>query len=215
MSSLSSLVKTVLVVFGPIASLGTATTALAEAKKDIRIATFAGGCFWCVESDFDHVPGVVKTISGYTGGKTKNPSYRDVTSGGSGHYEAVQIYFDPMKTTYAKLLDVFWRSVDPTDGGGQFCDRGMSYQTAIFANTPEQKELALASKTALEKAKILKDPIVTPVLDSASFYPAEGYHQNYYKNNSYRYKFYRLSCGRDARIKKLWGDQAHRGITPH
>ncbi|HAA91316.1 MAG TPA: peptide-methionine (S)-S-oxide reductase, partial [Rhodospirillaceae bacterium] len=130
-----SFTRTVLVIFGLVA---TVTAAAAEAKKDIRIATFAGGCFWCVESDFDHVPGVVKTISGYTGGKLKNPSYKDVTGGNSGHYEAVQIFFDPQKTTYAKLLKVFWRSVDPTDEGGQFCDRGMSYLTAIFANNPEQ-----------------------------------------------------------------------------
>lgn len=190
-------------------------TAMAQTSQNLQIATFAGGCFWCVESDFDHVPGVVETVSGYTGGKTKNPSYRDVTAGSSGHYEAVQIHFDPKKTTYAKLIEVFWRSVDPTDDGGQFCDRGHSYKTAIFANTPEQKKLAIASKKALEKAKILKDPIVTPILEAAPFYRAEGYHQNYYKNNPRRYKFYRYSCGRDARIKHLWGDQAHQGITPH
>ncbi len=191
-----------------------APAAMAEAPKE-AVAIFAGGCFWCVESDFDHVPGVTKTISGYTGGSLKNPTYKAVTAGGTGHREAVQIFYDPSKVSYEMLLDVFWRSVDPTDGGGQFCDRGVSYQTAIFATTPEQRELAEASKTALQDSGVLKQPIVTPIEDAGEFYPAEDYHQGYYKKNPVRYKFYRFSCGRDGRVRDLWGDQAHRGIEAH
>ena len=191
-----------------------APAAMAEAPKE-AVAIFAGGCFWCVESDFDHVPGVTKTISGYTGGSLKNPTYKAVTAGGTGHREAVQIFYDPSKVSYEMLLDVFWRSVDPTDGGGQYCDRGVSYQTAIFATTPEQRELAEASKTALQDSGVLKQPIVTPIEDAGEFYPAEDYHQGYYKKNPVRYKFYRFSCGRDGRVRDLWGDQAHRGIEAH
>ena len=180
-----------------------------------QIATFAGGCFWCVESDFDHVTGVVRTISGYTGGSTKNPTYKDVTAGGSGHREAVQIFFDPMKVSYAALLEIFWRSVDPTDAGGQFCDRGVSYETAIFANSAEQAKLAEASKRRIDTSGVLKKPIVTKIETAAEFYPAEDYHQDYYKKNPLRYQFYRFSCGRDKRVTELWGDEAHKGIGKH
>jgi peptide-methionine (S)-S-oxide reductase len=180
-----------------------------------EIATFAGGCFWCVESDFDHVPGVVRTISGYTGGTLENPTYKDVTAGGTGHREAVQIYFDPMKVSYAELLEIFWRSVDPTDAGGQFCDRGVSYETAIFANSPEQAQLARTSKRRLQDSGVLKQPIVTKVETADAFYPAEDYHQDYYKKNPLRYQYYRFSCGRDKRIADLWGDEAHKGIGEH
>jgi len=183
--------------------------------KGEAVATFAGGCFWCVESDFDYVPGVTRTISGYTGGLLKDPTYHQVGSGTTGHVEAVQIYFDPSKTSYEKLLEVFWHSVDPTDDGGQFCDRGNTYVTAIFANTPEQKKLAEESRARLMKSGVLKQPIVTPVRTAGPFYPAEGYHQDYYKKNPLRYKFYRFSCGRDARIKELWGADAHKGIEKH
>jgi peptide-methionine (S)-S-oxide reductase len=182
------------------------------ASKGTDIAIFAGGCFWCVESDFDHVPGVVKTISGYTGGSIKNPTYERVGSGGTGHIEAVAIHFDPKKVSYMDLVEIFWRSVDPTDKGGQFCDRGETYQTAIFARTPEQKRIAEASKAKIAKSGILKQPIVTPIRDAGPFWPAEDYHQNYYEKNPVRYKFYRYRCGRDARIRDLWGDQAMRGI---
>ena len=185
------------------------------ATEDQRIATFAGGCFWCVESDFDNVPGVVRTVSGYTGGQLKDPTYKDVSAGGTGHREAVQIFFDPKKVTYAALLEVFWRSVDPTDSGGQFCDRGVSYETAIFANSPEQARLAKASKRKLQQSGALKQPIVTQVETAARFYPAEDYHQDYYKKNPLRYNFYRFSCGRDKRIKDLWGEDAHKGIAKH
>ena len=185
------------------------------AENDLRIATFAGGCFWCVEADFDNVPGVVRTVSGYTGGSLKNPTYRLVSVGGTGHREAVQIFYDPKKVTYAMLLDVLWRSVDPTDGGGQFCDRGESYETAIFANSTEQKRLAEDSKRKLQASGVLKQPIVTPIEVAGPFYPAEDYHQDYYKKSSIRYKIYRYGCGRDARIKELWGKDAHLGIAKH
>jgi peptide-methionine (S)-S-oxide reductase len=145
----------------------------------------------------------------------RDPTYRQVTAGGSGHIESVQIHYDPLKTSFEKLLDVFWHSVDPTDASGQFCDRGDSYATAIFANTQEQKNIAEASRTELKKSGALKRPIVTPVRMAGAFYPAEGYHQDYYKKNPLRYKFYRLSCGRDSWIKELWGADAHKGIEKH
>ena len=185
------------------------------AENDLRIATFAGGCFWCVESDFDNVPGVVRTISGYTGGALKDPTYKQVSAGGSGHIEAVQIFYDPKKVTYAMLLDFLWRSVDPTDGGGQFCDQGEIYQTAIFANSSEQKRSAEDPKRQLQASGGLKEPIVTPIVAAGPFYAAEDYHQNYYKVNPIRYKFYRYSCRRDARLNELWGKDALRGITKH
>ncbi len=193
-----------------------ATVSIARAAEDgLEAATFAGGCFWCVESDFDYVPGVVSTTSGYTGGDLVDPTYKRVSAGGTGHREAVRIVYDPTKTSYAKLLDVFWRSVDPTDGGGQFCDRGESYETAIFANSPEQKRLAEESKRALETSAVLDQPIVTPIELAGPFYPAEGYHQDYYEKNPIRYKFYRYRCGRDDRIEDLWGAEAFRGIAEH
>ncbi len=178
----------------------------AAVPKGEAVATFAGGCFWCVESDFDKVPGVVRTISGYTGGLLKDPTYKRVSAGGTGHREAVQIFYDSNRVSYEKLLDIFWRSVDPTDAGGQFCDRGQSYQTAIFANSPAQRRLAEASKQKLNKSGVLQKPIVTPIETAGVFYPAEDYHQDYYKKNPLRYKFYRYSCGRDARVVEVWGE---------
>jgi len=183
--------------------------------KGADIAIFAGGCFWCVESDFDQVPGVLRTVSGYTGGSVKNPTYDTVSGGGSGYREAVRIVFDPKKVSYDKLVDIFWRSVDPTNDGGQFCDRGESYKTAIFANSAEHKHIAEASKERLVKSGILKRPVVSPIEAAGTFYPAEDYHQNYYKKNPLRYKFYRYSCGRNARLKEVWGKQAMRGIKKH
>lgn len=182
----------------------------AASAQKLEKAIFAGGCFWCVESDFDKVPGVVSTTSGYTGGKTKNPTYKEVTYGDTGHYEAVEITYDPAKVSYEALLTAFWHSVDPTDDGGQFCDRGDSYRTAVFALNEKQRKAAEASKKAAQKA--LGKPIVTPILTAATFYPAEYYHQNYYQNNSIRYRYYRYSCGRDKRLKNLWGESAFKGI---
>ena len=181
---------------------------LVKPEDATEVATFAGGCFWCVESDFDKVDGVLSTVSGFMGGTTANPSYKQVTSGGTGHIEVVQITFDPKKVTYAKLVDYFWRHVDAYDAGGQFCDRGDSYVTAIFAHTPEQKTLATASKEALEKGGPLKQPVATLIRDAGPFTPAEDYHQDYYKKNPIRYNYYRAGCGRDARVEAIWGKKA-------
>ncbi|MEL7211235.1 MAG: peptide-methionine (S)-S-oxide reductase MsrA [Pseudomonadota bacterium] len=180
--------------------------------------TVAGGCFWCVESDFESVPGVIEVVSGYTGGTVKNPTYKDVTSGRSGHFEAVQIKFDSGKVSSDALLAMFFRSIDPTDAGGQFCDRGQSYATAIFvSNSAEQ---AAAKEVRAEAQAALGQKIVTPILQEATFYPAEDYHQDYYKSSDViltrfgprtkkdAYKRYRKACGRDARVKQLWGSAA-------
>jgi peptide-methionine (S)-S-oxide reductase len=173
-------------------------------------AIFAGGCFWCVESDFDHVPGVTSTTSGYTGGHVKDPTYEQVVTETTGHRESEKIEFDTSKTSYAKLLDVYFHSTDPTDGGGQFCDRGESYTPAIFYLNEEQKKEAEAAKAAA--AKELGQPVVTKILPASTFYPAEAYHRNFYRKSSLRYNYYRYGCGRDARIEQLWGKEAHRGI---
>ncbi len=170
-----------------------------------EVATFAGGCFWCVEADFDKVPGVIATVSGYMGGKTPNPTYKQVTAGGTGHLEVLQVTFDPQKVSYRKLVDYFWKTIDPHDAEGQFCDKGESYTTAIFTHTPEQKAAALASKAELEKSGILKQPIVTTIRDAGPFTAAEDYHQDYYQKNPLRYSYYRHGCGRDARLEQIWG----------
>lgn len=173
-------------------------------------AIFAGGCFWCVESDFDKVEGVLATTSGYIGGSTANPTYEQVSSKNTGHAEAVEIVFDPRKVSYATLVERYWRTIDPTVKDRQFCDVGSPYRTAIFAVDDEQLKIAQASRAALEKTKPFKDPIVTEIVKATTFYPAEGYHQDYYKKNPVRYNYYRTSCGRDARLKVLWGDKAGR-----
>jgi len=181
-------------------------------KGETGIAIFAGGCFWCVESDFDKVPGVLETISGYTGGTQNNPTYKTVTAGGSGHYEAVKIFYDPKKVSYEKLLNIFWRSVDPTDDGGQFCDRGHSYKTAVFVKGDEQLKIAKTSKAMIEKKKLLKDPIVTPIIHASVFFNAEEYHQDFHNKSPARYNLYRYSCRRNKRVKSLWGKEAYSGI---
>lgn len=168
-------------------------------------ATFAGGCFWCVEADFDKVPGVLSTTSGYIGGTVANPSYEQVSSKGTGHAEAVEIVFDPAKVSYAALVEHFWRTIDPTTRDRQFCDVGSPYRTAIFTHDAQQAAVVKQSLAALEKAKPFKEPIVTAVLPATTFYPAESYHQDYYKKNPVRYAYYRASCGRDARLEQLWG----------
>lgn len=168
-------------------------------------ATFAGGCFWCVESDFDKVPGVVSTTSGYTGGTVANPTYQQVSAKRTGHAEAVEIVFDPAVVSYDKLLAVYWRSIDPTTRDRQFCDTGHPYRTAIFTHTPAQWAQAQASLAALEKSKPFKEAIVTTIEAAGPFYPAEEYHQDYHRKNPVRYTYYRTSCGRDARLKALWG----------
>lgn len=177
--------------------------------KSIQTAIFAGGCFWCVESDFDQVKGVQSTTSGYIGGNTKNPTYKQISKGGTGHYEAVQIKFDADVVSYDQLLNAFWRSVDVTDAGGQFCDRGDSYRTAVFATTPQQAASAGQSKEAA--AADLGKNIVTPILMAGPFYKAEDYHQDYHTKNPLKYKFYRTRCGRDKQVKKIWGNKAFPG----
>jgi peptide-methionine (S)-S-oxide reductase len=171
-------------------------------------ATFAGGCFWCMEAPFDKLPGVVSVTPGYTGGQQKNPTYEEVSAGGTGHAESVQIVFDPSKTSYSKLLDIYWHNIDPTVTDRQFCDVGSQYRSAIFYHGEEQHRAALQSKTALEKSKPFKGPIMTEITPASEFYPAEEYHQHYYKKNPLRYKFYRSGCGRDRRLNELWGNTA-------
>jgi len=173
--------------------------------QSLETATFAGGCFWCMEPPFDKLAGVVSTTSGYTGGHTKNPSYEEVSSGGTGHAEAVQIVFDPTKVSYAQLLDVFWRNIDPLTPNAQFCDHGSQYRSAIFYQSEEQKRLAEASKKALEQSGRFTQPIVTEIVPAGEFYKAEEYHQDYYQNNPIRYKFYRYNCGRDQVLEQRWG----------
>lgn len=175
----------------------------ASAAPPPATAVFAGGCFWCVESDFDKLPGVVSTTSGYTGGHVKNPSYRDVTSETSGHREAVEIGYDPARVSYAALVEYFFRHIDPTDAGGQFCDRGESYTTAIFVASPEERAVAEKAKAAAQAT--LKKPVATAILDRAAFYKAEDYHQDFYRKSPARYEYYRAACGRDRRVKQLWG----------
>ncbi len=171
-------------------------------------ATFAGGCFWCMESPFDKLTGVVSVTVGYTGGQMKNPTYKEVSAGGTGHAEAVQILYDPGKIAYEKLLDVFWHNIDPTVTDRQFCDVGNQYRSAIFYHTVEQRRLAEQSKGTLQKTKPFRDPIVTEIVPASEYYLAEEYHQHYYKKNPLRYQYYRTGCGRDRRLKELWGDAA-------
>jgi len=170
------------------------------------VATFAGGCFWCTESDFEKVPGVISATSGYTGGTKTNPSYEEVSDGGTGHAESVQVRFDPAKVSYAQLLQAYWRSVDPTVKDRQFCDEGNQYRTAIFVHDAEQRRLAEATRAEVEKQLGVK--IYTQITDAGPFYPAEDYHQDYYKKNPIRYKGYRWNCGRDQRLQEIWGAAA-------
>lgn len=173
-------------------------------------ATFAGGCFWCMEPPFDRLDGVISTVSGFTGGEEVDPSYDRVASGATDHREAVRVTYDPNRVSYARLLEVFWHNVDPTDDGGQFCDRGFQYTTAIWYHDAEQEELARASKQRLEASGALDGPVVTPVLPAAPFYAAEAYHQDFYRTHPVRYASYRLGCGRDRVLEALWGDAAGR-----
>jgi peptide-methionine (S)-S-oxide reductase len=195
------------------ASLSVVAGALAQQesatmpKDGEAVATFAGGCFWCMEPPYDKLDGVRATISGYAGGTTVDPTYREVSSGGTGHAEVVQITYDPARVTYEQLLEVFWHNVDPLDAGGQFCDRGSQYRTGIFVHDEEQRRLAEASKQALEGSGRFEQPIVTEIVEAGPFYPAEDYHQDYYEKNPIRYKFYRWNYGRDQRLAQLWGEQ--------
>jgi peptide-methionine (S)-S-oxide reductase len=179
------------------------------AAQEKAVATFAGGCFWCTESDFDHVPGVLATTSGYTGGKVANPGYERVSAGGTGHTEAVEVTYDPKKVSYQQLLDFYWRSIDPTVKDAQFCDHGNQYRTAIFVRNDEERKLAEASKKKVEEQ--LKKPIYTEIAAAGPFYAAEEYHQDFYKKNPTKYKFYRWNCGRDQRLEQIWGPKKGEG----
>ena len=165
-------------------------------------AVFAGGCFWCTEADFDKIPGVISTTSGYTGGKGANPTYKQVSAGGTGHIEAVQVVYDPKRVSYAELVRRFLPTIDVTDSGGQFCDRGASYRPAIFVASPAQREIAKAALARIDPR--IREPLQVAIVPAARFWPAEGYHQDYYKRNPVRYKYYRWNCGRDQRLKELW-----------
>jgi peptide-methionine (S)-S-oxide reductase len=192
-----------LLSFSIVAPLVFAQTTTATQSK--AVATFAGGCFWCMEPPFDALPGVISTVSGYMGGFVKSPTYEQVSAGKTGHTEVVQITYDPKLVSYEKLLEVFWRNIDPTVKDQQFCDKGSQYRTEIFVHDDAQRVAAIASKAALEKTKPFKEPIVTPVSNAGEFTAAEEYHQDYYKKNPIRYKYYRNGCGRDARLEQLWG----------
>lgn len=169
------------------------------------VAVFAGGCFWCTESDFDKVPGVLSTTSGYTGGHVANPSYEEVSAGQSGHMEAVQVRYDPRQISYAQLLQAYWPTIDPLNADGQFCDHGSQYRSAIFYSNPQQQQLAEASKAALAASGRWSQPIATLILPASTFYPAEDYHQDYHNKNPLRYTYYRHGCGRDERLQEVWG----------
>ncbi len=178
----------------------------AQPPAATETATFAGGCFWCMESDFEKVPGVVDVVSGYIGGHLQNPTYKQASAGGSGHAEAIQITFDPARIDYVGLLEIFWRNIDPTQADRQFCDIGSQYRPAIFYHNEQQRAWAEASKQMLEQTKPFKEPIVVEITAATVFYPAEEYHQDYHKKNPIRYRYYRYSCGRDQRLKSLWGE---------
>lgn len=177
----------------------------ATAQEQTAVATFAGGCFWCMEPPFDKLDGVISTTSGYTDGHKKNPTYREVSAGSTGHTEAIQIKYDPAKISYEKLLTVFWKNIDPTTKNSQFCDHGSQYRSGIYYHNTAQRKAAEASFKSLEQTKPFKQAIVTELDAASTFYPAEDYHQNYYQKNPLRYKYYRYSCGRDQRLEQLWG----------
>jgi peptide-methionine (S)-S-oxide reductase len=187
-------------------AVGLAAAAVSLAAPAERAsAIFAGGCFWCEETAFEGVPGVISVTSGYTGGQKKNPTYEEVSSGGTGHAESVEVVFNPKEISYAKLLDIFWHNVDPFQANGQFCDHGTQYRSAIFYRDEAQKREAEASKQKLEADPKFRGKIVTQIVPASTFYPAEEYHQDFYKKSPFRYHSYRIGCGRDARLKELWG----------
>ena len=181
-------------------------TAELKATASQAAATFAGGCFWCTEADFEKLPGVIAAQSGYTAGRVVSPTYEQVSSGGTGHTEAVRVIYDPKQVSYGQLVDYFWRSIDPTDAGGQFCDRGSQYRSAIFAHDDAQRRIVEESRRRLQEAAVLKKPVVTEISMLSAFYPAEAYHQDYYKKNPLRYNYYRTGCGRDRTLEKVWGN---------
>jgi methionine-S-sulfoxide reductase len=194
-----------LIITGALAIPAEAQAPQAKGDGKTAVAIFAGGCFWCVEEAFEKVPGVIAAVSGYIGGKTATPSYEQVSTGTTGHTEAVQVTYDPARVTYAQLLDWFWRNIDPVDARGQFCDKGSQYRSGIFYRDEAQKAAAEESKRALEASGRFKQPIVTEITAAGPFYPAEDYHQDYYRKNEKRYQFYKYGCGRVQRLEQLWG----------
>jgi peptide-methionine (S)-S-oxide reductase len=210
--NLGALIATVVVVIAAVAvgsPRAQGTVATGPAPAGLAKATFAGGCFWCVEADFEKVPGVISATSGYTGGKVANPTYEQVSAHETGHAEAVEVIFDPGRVSYGQLVEYYWHTIDPTTKDRQFCDAGSPYRTAIFVQDAQQLAIARASLASLEKSKPFKEPIVTEIALAGPFYAAEEYHQGYYKKNPLRYKYYRSSCGRDSRIRQLWGALPH------
>jgi peptide-methionine (S)-S-oxide reductase len=203
MKNRTRIMLTVAVVLAAVAATPPAD---AGDSGETAYATFAGGCFWCIEADFEKVDGVLTVTSGYTGGHVANPTYEQVSAGGTGHAEAVRVVYDPSVVTYDELLDYFWHHIDPTTPDRQFCDAGHQYRSAIFYNDEAQREAAERSRDALEKSKPFADPIVTEITAATAFYPAEAYHQDYAKKNPIRYAYYRNGCGRDKRLDELWGD---------
>ncbi|SDU09343.1 peptide-methionine (S)-S-oxide reductase [Pseudomonas pohangensis] len=191
-----------------VAGEGATPAASATSKTPAAVAVFAGGCFWCTEADFDKIPGVLSTTSGYIGGHVENPTYEEVSYGATGHAEAVQVRYDPGKVTYAQLLEAFWPTIDPLTANAQFCDKGSQYRSAIFYGNAEEQRQAEASKAALEKSGRLPGPVVTEIVPATTFYPAEDYHQDYHSKNPLRYNYYRHGCGRDDRLEQLWGKPA-------
>ena len=181
------------------------TTPAPKGDGAVAVATFAGGCFWCMEEAFEKVPGVIRAVSGYTGGTVEKPSYEQVSSKTTGHYEAVQVTFDAAKVSYPQLVDWYWRNIDPVDARGQFCDKGSPYHTAIFAHDAAQKKVAEETKQALEASGRFKEKIATKILPAGAFWPAEDYHQDYYKKNPSRYHYYKTACGRAQRLEQIWG----------
>ncbi len=205
--------RTLLAGLAVAAGLGLSSPGLAQQPADPATATaiFAGGCFWCMEPPFDALPGVISTTSGYTSGHTVDPTYKEVSAGKTGHTEAVKIVYDPAKISYGKLLQVFWRNHDPLTANAQFCDRGSQYRAGIYYGSEQEKAQAEASKAELEKSGRFKSRITTEIVAQTTFYPAEDYHQDYYLNNPIRYKIYRGGCGRDSRLRELWGAEAGGG----
>ena len=199
-------------VFGALLGYQVAAAADRVPAQPEAAAVFAGGCFWCMEPPFDALPGVISTTSGYTGGDKARPAYEEVSAGGTGHAEAVRVVYDPAKVSYARLLDVYWRNIDPLDAGGQFCDRGSQYRSAIFWLDEAQRQAAQRSKEAV--ARILARPIATEIVQAGEFWPAEDYHQDYYRHNPVRYKFYRYSCGRDRRLAEVWEGRPALALAP-
>ena len=196
-------------VLGPavVLLMAFAATGSAGDQEEKGYATFAGGCFWCIEADFEKIDGVVAATSGYTGGTVKNPSYEEVSAGGTGHTEAIRVVFNPEVVSYRELIEAFWHNIDPTVADRQFCDMGSQYRSAIFYHDEEQREAAEQSLAELERSKPFPEPVVTEITAAAAFYPAEAYHQDYYKKNKLRYSYYRKGCGRDRRLAELWGEK--------